>query len=63
MSEKEKIKWRCYICGKTISGYFALVSMAEETDRAFLVCSKDCALRAKDSYVVYVMRRSPAQRT
>ena len=53
---EERMDWYCYVCGKAIGKVFALMSMAERTDRVFLVCSPACTARVEDVIVLPVER-------
>ena len=33
-------KWYCYVCGKTLTEEYYLISLNESTDRVFLCCDK-----------------------
>ena len=49
----EKIPFRCYCCGEPLGSVFALVTMGDSTDRAFVTTVKH-ADRADDATVVVV---------
>lgn len=58
--DKEGLKPYCYICGKRDIQEPIIISLSEETDRAFIICSPDCLKRAEPP--IYRITRTPLQK-
>ena len=60
----EKLKLRCYVCGKPLSGQVALVSMSRtEVDRAFVVHPEACLEQVEEDNTTLVLYESTKRQT
>lgn len=48
--------WKCYVCGKTITGRLFLMSASKSSDRVFLACDAPCVRTTEDMYFLEVSK-------
>jgi len=59
MVAKRKHRWYCYLCHKPIlretNSHAFLISMAQSTDRVFMVCSSECLNQVEECFLLEIV--------